>query len=355
MNLSLDLTALMRRELTGIGVYVRSLLEHLRVRPDVNVHGTWRLSRFAKRELLALHVPAGTGPYIPFLSGLNIGGIDVHHGPDFRIPRRGRFAKVVTVHDLVIHEKGLVDERFASEGIAKLRYTLLDCRPDRIITISRFTARRLAELYPALEPIIRTVPLGVDPRRFTPGSPGKRIVDAPYILSVGSVEKRKNLSNSIRAFEMAREQGADVHLVIAGCGGHGVERIDEAIASSPHRTAIHKLGFVPDQDLPDLYRGAEMFLYPSLYEGFGIPIIEGMASGTPVITSDRGAMAEVAGDAAMLVDPTSPESIADGMMRLLHDSAVRGKLRRAALGRAAGFTWSRCAAGTLDVYREVIG
>jgi len=355
MKISFDLTALMRRELTGIGVYVKNLFDHLRAHPDLELHGRWRLSRFVKRDLLVPHVGTGTRPYIPLISDLNPGGIALHHGSDFRIPRHGRFAKVVTIHDLVIHEEGLVDERFAREGAAKLRRTLLECRPDRIITISRFTAERLAELYPALEPVIRTVPLGVDARRFSPAAPGRRPIDAPYALSVGSVEKRKNLATTIRAFELARERGTELHLVIAGGGGHGAESIDAMIAASAHRDAIHRLGFVPDQDLPDLYRGAAMFLYPSLYEGFGIPIIEGMASGVPVLTSDRGAMAEVAGSAALLADPTSPESIAVAMLRLLDDTDLRTTLREQGLRRAAGFTWARCARETVEVYREVAG
>lgn len=360
MKLLLDVTSLMRRDLTGIGVYVKSLLDHLRAEPGVELRGCWRLDRFRKRDDLPHHITENVGPYIPILSALNMSGYQLFHGPDFRIPKRGRFRKVVTIHDLVIREEGLVDERFAREGIAKMERTLFECRPDRIITVSAFTRTKLLEHYPALEPITHAIPLGVDAAKF--GGPiGEHQIErvralspGPYLLSVGSVEKRKNLAGSIRAFELLRGSHRDLTLLIAGGAGHGVEEIDAMIAASPAAGAIRRLGFVDDALLVALYRHAACFLYPSLYEGFGLPILEAMAAGAPVVTSDRGAMAEAAGDAALLADPTLPDDIAARIALLLDDEDRRERCVHAGRERAAEFTWKRTATETLEVYRDAI-
>ncbi|MEP7220730.1 MAG: glycosyltransferase family 1 protein, partial [Bacteroidota bacterium] len=268
-----------------------------------------------------------------------------------------RFKKVVTIHDLVVHEDGLVDERFAAEGIAKLERTLFRHRPDRIITVSEFTRGRLIEHYPALAPITHALHLGVDPRFAAddglpiPATIGNR----PYILSVGSVEKRKNLMATVRAFEEVHRHHPELRLLIAGGSGHGAGEIDAIIRSSNATEAISRLGFVDDAILPALYRHATCFLYPSLYEGFGLPILEAMAAGCPVVTSSRGAMAEVAGNAALLADPAAPDDIAAKAMMAIEDDAERARMIAAGRKRAGYFTWDRCAEGTVDVYRKAMG
>ncbi|MDB5033369.1 MAG: glycosyl transferase, group 1 [Chlorobi bacterium] len=356
MNVLLDVTAAMRPDLTGIGVYASNLMRHLALRPDLNVRGVWRLARHKRRRWLPLHLASPARPYLPLLSGLNLTGHDIYHGTDFRIPAWGRFRTVVTIHDLVVHENGLVDGRFAAEGIAKLERTLFRHRPDRIITVSGFTRDRLIGQYPALAPITHAVHLGVDPRfAADDGMPlPEAIGNRPYILSVGSVEKRKNLMATVRAFEEIYRHHPELRLLIAGGSGHGAEDIDAMIRSSSATEAMVRLGFVADAMLPALYRNATCFLYPSLYEGFGLPILEAMAAGCPVVTSNRGAMAEVAGDAALLADPGEPDDIAAKVLQAIGEDGERGRMIAAGRERAAYSTWDRCAAETVAVYRAAL-
>ncbi|HVZ39727.1 MAG TPA: glycosyltransferase family 1 protein [Candidatus Kapabacteria bacterium] len=359
MKILLDVTPLMRTGLTGIGVYARSLWHALRMMPDLEVHGRWRIARFGKRHLLRAHAQGPAGPRIPLLSDLNLRGFDIYHGTDFRIPRRGLYRRVVTIHDMVVFEDDLVDHRFAQQGIERMRRTLVDCRPDGVIAISEFTRERILHFFPQLERILHVVPLGVDAGRFTRPLPERSVMPAgigagPFLLSVGSVEKRKNLAASIQAFEIARERHGELSFVIAGTNGHGADAIDARIAASKHRNAIHRLGFVDDDLLLALYRGARAVLYPSLYEGFGLPVLEAMAAGSPVITSNRGAMAEAAGSAALLVNPEAPEEIAAAILTLLDEDAECVRLRAAGRERAAAHTWQRCAERTVAAYRAVL-
>jgi glycosyltransferase involved in cell wall biosynthesis len=378
LRILFDVTALMRPDLTGIGVYAKNLFARIGARDDVAVRGCWKLDRYRRRGFLPLHVAGEVGPYIPFLTDLNLGGWQIFHGPDFRIPKRGRYRKVVTIHDLVIREPDLVDERFAREGIEKMERTLLRCNPARIITVSEFTRSRLLEYYPSLEPITRAIPLGVDLAKFadpahadtarsTPahteaehsaptrsGLPPE-LDGRPYLLSVGSVEKRKNLVNTIAAFELSRRAHPDLRLLVAGGGGHGADEIEAAIARSPAAGSIVRLGFVDDALLAALYRNAACFVYPSLYEGFGLPVLEAMAAGAPVVTSNRGALAEVAGTAALTADPLDPASIAAAVLTILDSPERRATLISAAHARAAAHTWQRTTDATMEVYREAMG
>lgn len=358
MRVLLDVTALMRPGLTGIGVYVAGLWHALRAVDGVELEGRWRAARFAKRAMIRRHIEGPMGPRVPFLSDLNLRGYDIFHGPDFRIPRFGRYRRVVTIHDLVIHEEGLVDERFAAEGIAKLRRTLLECRPDQIITVSEFTRRRLAELYPETASITTAVPLGVDADRFSSrreGTPPPALpCRGPFLLMVGSVEKRKNIETAIRAFELLRSEVRDLELVIAGLDGHRAADVTAAIAASPVRGAIHRLGFVDEPMLAALYRDASVFLYPSLYEGFGLPILEAMAAGVPVITSNHGAMAEAAGSAALLVPATDAAALAEAVHALLFDGERARRLVELGRERARVHTWALCAERTLAAYRTAM-
>ncbi len=150
-------------------------------------------------------------------------------------------------------------------------------------------------------------------------------------------------------------QFPDLQLVVAGGKGFDSDGAVQAIERSPVRDSIMRLGYVSDEDLEGLYGSAVASVYPSLYEGFGLPILEAMAAGCPVITSDRGAMLETAGDAALLADPEDPDSIAEQMVRVIDDQALRSYLVTAGLDRAAWFSWKRCAEATAGVYVEVGG
>lgn len=181
-----------------------------------------------------------------------------------------------------------------------------------------------------------------------------RLPDA-FILYVGTVEPRKNLVRLLRAFREARAQGRAEHLVIAGQLGWKYRALLEQRDRDGLRGVVHLLGYVPDDDLPALYALARLFAFPSHYEGFGLPIVESMACGTPVLTADRPATAEVAGGAAVLVDPMDEAAMTIALVRVLESDALRAELRRKGLVRAAEFSWPRVAAETAAVYARVLG
>jgi glycosyltransferase involved in cell wall biosynthesis len=178
-------------------------------------------------------------------------------------------------------------------------------------------------------------------------------VDAPCVLYVGTLEPRKNLERLVRAFAQVRRNRV-AELVLAGRAGWKYGPLMQEIERSAFRDSIRMIGYVPEEDLPALYNLARVVALPSLDEGFGLPLIEGMASGVPILTSNRSAMAEIAGDAAELVDPFDETAIADGLVRALADEARRAELRAAGLRRARLFSWDRTAEETVRVYQSII-
>jgi glycosyltransferase involved in cell wall biosynthesis len=176
-----------------------------------------------------------------------------------------------------------------------------------------------------------------------------------YVLFVGTLEPRKNIALLLQAFSrlLAERPEDDLQLVVAGGKGWGDGRLIATTEALNIRRRVIFTGFVEDDDLPDLYRGAQMFVYPSLYEGFGLPVLEAMACGTPVITSNRSSLPEVAGDAALLIDPTRPDDLAAAMSAIMSNAALHEELRWKGLARAKEFTWEAVARKTMDVYRAV--
>jgi glycosyltransferase involved in cell wall biosynthesis len=199
---------------------------------------------------------------------------------------------------------------------------------------------------------LRLVPLGVDRPAVEPVEVGATLdrygIEGRYVLSVGTHEPRKNLSTLIDAFR--KLDRADVTLVLVGPAGWHVG-LDELVRPVADRTRV--LGFVPNADRDALYAGADAFCYPSLHEGFGLPVLEAMAQGTPVVTSAGTATEEAAGDAGIIVDPLDAGAIADALAQVLDDPALAARLGEAGRERAATFTWARTAELTLAAYREL--
>ena len=207
-----------------------------------------------------------------------------------------------------------------------------------------------------------TVIYGAADERFHPAIPREEIervkrahgIDSEYILSVGTTEPRKNILRLVSAFRSLLKRGLKYKLVIAGERGWLSDPLYEFVEQERLKERVLFTGYVNDRDLPSLYAGATVFAFPSLYEGFGLPVVEAMACGAPTITSNRSSLPEVAGDAALLVDPEDEGQIKEALQRLLEDEALRQELSRRAIEQSKKFSWDQSARQALKVYESVI-
>jgi len=260
-------------------------------------------------------------------------------------------SQVVTIHDVAHLEHPEWYSRPFSAWY-RLLLPLLTRRVRRVLTVSEFSRRRIIATLRLPPERVVAVPLGVDPQ-FRP-KPAAEVagrlrclgVEGPYILAVAAVSRRKNFDRLYAAWRRLAGTFGDMSLVVVGKTGLAFARAG-SWGTLPARTRVFE--HVSDADLVDLYNGARAFVYPSLYEGFGIPPLEAMACGAPVVTADRTSLPETVGDAAICVDPYSVEAIGRGIRRVLEDDHLHDRLRRAGFERAHRFTWERTAAETWAV------
>jgi glycosyltransferase involved in cell wall biosynthesis len=291
--------------------------------------------------------------------------LDVLHVPSYRrLVRRAPCPTVGTIHDLApFHVRGKYD--VARMFYGRVVVKTLARRQKEIIAVSRCTARDIERFFGIPESRQHVIHNGIDHERFRPGDAGmdreevarRHGLDRPYFLYVSRLEHpAKNHVRLIEAFAaFKRETGSDWLLALGGGDWHGAEAIRAAAAAADCAGDIRFLGFVPDAGLPALYRGAEAMVYPSLFEGFGLPPVEAMACGTPVISSSRGALEEVIGDAALVVDPESVEGMARALGELAGSGELAGRMRERGLANAARFDWGRTAEQVEAVYRKAAG
>ena len=329
---------------TGLGRYPAELAPELAKRVELRTIAAGsggataeRVARGLARE--ALYYPLG-------LSWRAAGaGAEIVHSPTPAPVRGGRLPLVVTVHDLLPLR---MPERFSRETRVHTRVWIPYVRrATRVVTGSAWTRADVIERLGLAPERVTHTPYGVADR-FSPAAADPDVLArlgarVPYVLSVATREPRKNLATVLRAYRRLRDDG--VQLVLAGGRGWGPDALADA------GPGVLVTGFVSDADLAALYAGASAFVFPSLAEGFGLPVLEAMRSGAPVVTSDNSALREVAGDAAVLVEPTSEEDVAEGLRRALGDD---GELRRRGLQRAATFTWAACADATVAAYEQAL-
>jgi glycosyltransferase involved in cell wall biosynthesis len=286
--------------------------------------------------------------------------LDVLHIPSYRrMLWRKPCHLVATIHDLApFHVPKKYDWMRMLYGRVLVRR--LAHRQARIIAISENTARDIIHFFGVPREKITVIHNGLDHERFHPASRAearrsigqKHGIEKPFFLYVARLEHPgKNHVPLIAAFEKFKAKTrSDWQLVFGGSDWHGAEEIHSAIQKSAVAADIRSLGFVPDEHLPELYRASEVFVYPSLYEGFGMPPIEAMACGSPVISSSRGSLAEVVADAAAIIDPADVNSMMQQLTRMATDPKERERFSAAGLSRAAQFDWKTTAARTLEVY-----
>ena len=344
MRIALDATYSVGAELSGIGIYSRELLRSLpALFPDDHFTACLRWKQWLRRES-ANHLPNLETRLLqwPFA----VGRANVFHALNQRADWRPAPAVVTTFHDLFVMTADYSTAAFRARFTEQARRAAE--RSDLIIAVSNFTASQVNEYLQVDRSRIRVIYHGV--HRLSLELPGG--APEPVILFVGAIQKRKNLLRLIEAFE---QTGPEWRLVLAGSpNGYGAEAIHERIARSPRRSSIEVIGYVDNRRLQELYATASIFAFPSLDEGFGIPILEAMLHGVPVVTSNRSGTAEVAGDAALLVNPENVEELASALRRLAEDQPLRQLLIKKGRERASEFSWSRAARATYQAYEEAV-
>jgi alpha-1,3-rhamnosyl/mannosyltransferase len=358
-------------KLDGIGVYASQLLSHLPSTGTIDVlpvsfpRKPWdagpatRAAGFGCAYGIAAAVAATTG--LAFPGGRAIARrVDVFHAPDHLIPKLRAVPVVATICDALPVKR----PDWINAGPGRFRSRLVKAAAgwaDHVIAISAAMVPDLTQYLGVAERSISVVHLGVGEEWFEPVPEiarcallEKYALQAGYFLFVGTVQPRKNVLTIVDAWlDLPGEVRAAHPLVIAGQAGWGAEPALERMRASAE-AGCRWLKYVPTGELRALYQNAAGFVFPSLWEGFGMPVLEAFASGVPVVTSNLSSLPEVAGDAALLVDPLSAQELRNAMLKLVTDPVLTSELRRRGTERARRMSWGECAARTLDVYSKVV-
>ena len=355
----------------GIGTYVRNLLRHLS-----------RIDQATEYVLLCREQDCGvaaelgenfravveTAPAYSLREQLAIPmdlrreGARLFHAPHYVLPPLTPCKSVVTIHDCIHLRFPQYLPNRAAYAYARSSLWMAAHRANRVLTVSDASKRDILKYFHLPESKIDVIHNAID-ERFGQAPAEEEIarvreryqLNDPFVLYAGNIKPHKNLERLIDAFHILRRHGFDqVKLLIIGDEISKYATLRRAV----HRHKLHKhvrfFGFVPDQTLAILYRLAGVFVFPSLHEGFGLPPLEAMSSGTPVVTSNLSSLPEVVGDAALLIDPYDPQAIADAMRRVLTEPALRDDLRRRGFERVRHFSWERSVARVRQIYDEVL-
>jgi glycosyltransferase involved in cell wall biosynthesis len=356
----------------GIGTYIRNLLRHL-ARIDHETEYVLFCRPGDRPSLGALGenfrtVVETAGNYsvaeqlrVPL--ALRREGVTLFHAPHYVLPPLVACRSVVTIHDCIhLMFPQYLPNRLA-HTYARMSISLAARRATRVLTVSESSKRDILRFVDAPPEKIDVIynaydeRFGVEPREEDVVRVRERYqLHDEFVLYAGNVKPHKNLERLIQAFDLVRRRGLD-HLKLVLIGDE-ISRY-AALRRAVHRHQLHKyvrfLGYLPETTLAVMYRLAGVFVFPSLYEGFGLPPLEAMASGTPVVTSNVSSLPEVAGEAAVLVDPYEPTAIADGIYRVLTDESLRRNLRQRGLARASQFSWEASVRRVRDIYGHIGG
>src|SRR5436309_3281673 len=364
MRIALDVSPLARNR-AGIGTYVAHLLTSLvRLAPE-HEFLLYTPDALPKKDYSFFnaqpHVRIIRCPTL--LMGLRARWdcVDLFHGLNFKLRGRGRFGGVVTIYDLSRDRLPQPSRKLFGQRRSFLRTRRTALRASRIVTISEHSAKDIVEPYGVPRERIAIVSSAVGQEFYPVNDPAVQasikarygIRREAFVLSCGGTEPRKNIVGLIEAFGRAPRLREKLNLVVVG----GMERDAEAILKAVRRARLDEAiifpGHVPLEDLRALYSACSLFVFPSLYEGFGMPVLEAMACGAPVVSSNASSLPEVVGDAALLVDPRDPEAWAQAMTRVFEDAHLHDDLRRRGALRIKAFSWEQSAREQLRVYQEL--
>jgi glycosyltransferase involved in cell wall biosynthesis len=356
----------------GVGRYTKLLVEHLAMHPPADTSlglfyfdfqrkgvpfapagATQRACRWMPGRIAQMAWKSCSWPPFNWFAG----AADVYHFPNFIRPPLSHGASVVTIHDLAfLRLPETIEERNLAYLQAHIRNTVQ--RANAIITVSRFTAQEAQELLQVPAARLHPIHSGLDPSLHVPAETEVRDLrrrlnlPRPYLLTVGTLEPRKNLPFLLEVYE--RLERVDVDLVIAGRRGWKYEPILTRLERSPRRPHIHLVEDLGEQDLPALYGGAELFVLPSLYEGFGFPPLESMACGTPAVVSSGGSLPEVCAEAAVVMEDFDADRWAQEIRGLLEAPGRLDALRQRGFAHARTFSWAETARQTWQVYQAAL-
>ncbi len=364
MRIGIEASRANRPVKTGVEWYAWHVIQQMKMLPEASKHEWWLYSNETLRGGLQSGPANWKEKRLPWppkylWTQLRLSwemvrrASDVLFVPAHVLPRISAKKSVVTVHDVGFKR---FPEVYKKIQVAYHEITTRDIvsRGARIITVSEFCKREIVELYGADPEKIFVTPLGLDHSRYTPQNVKS---DKPYILFVGRIDKKKNLLTLVRAFEQIADQFPDLELKIAGTfsgpaglSTTGAAELIKAIAESKFSNRIHMLGYVNEDEKPALLSGALIYVQPSIYEGFGLPVLEAMACGTPTICADSTCLPEVAGEGnALFFDPMNTEALASCITQLASSEELRQSLIQKGLARAKEFDWRRTAIETLNV------
>ncbi len=285
--------------------------------------------------------------------------VDLLHSPHYTMPLRAGIPVVVTFHDMTFFlypEYHTLVKRFFFPVMIRQSAA----RAAALLAVSESTRQDAIRLLKIPPQKISTTRLGYDPQYVRIEDPAyleqvrrKYHLPAHFLLHVGTLEPRKNHSTLLKAFDIIAQSNAEIALVLVGGAGWNARQIAQQIKTLRHGKRIHWLGYADSHDMPALYRLAEVFVYPSIYEGYGLPVLEAMACGAPTITSTVSSMPEIIGDAGLLVSPENPAELSAAIARLLEDKVFAAELTQKAQIRAKEFTWRKTAEQTLHIYGQI--
>jgi len=372
LSVALDATPLLGTT-TGVGVFCREALGALARTGRVDTRAfavTWR-----RRHMLEGRVPEGVEivgramparplqlfwrrSEVPKIETF-IGKVDVVHGANFVVPPARSALRVLTVHDLTIIRFPEMCEPATRRFAGLVRRAV--AQGSWVHTPSEFVAREVVALLGADPERVRAVHHGVPRSAGAPDRPrdANPAIELPegvsrYVLSIGTAEPRKDLPGLVRAFDAIASRFQDLALVLVGQKGWGIEELERSLETAHSRERIVTPGYVPDEALASLLARATVLAYPSLYEGFGLPALEAMAAGVAVVTTRAGALPEVVGDAALMVEPGDSDALAGALEKVLVDEGMRAALIERGRARAGEFTWDACATGLVGLYEDAM-
>ena len=344
MKIALDATYSIGERLSGVGLYSREILLGLAAsHPETHFDFCYRSHRYLRSWANAL--PPNARRRL-LAEPLGPRSADMFHGLNQRLPQLPLRRAAATFHDLFVMTGEYSTPEFRARFTAQARDAAE--RAGVLIAVSEFTKTQVVSLLGVEASRVAVVRHGIRPLAYPrrAGQPREKVV-----LNVGAIQIRKNVARLVEAFEALENEW---RLVLAGSFGYGADRIRARIESSPARDRISVLGYVEPDELAAWYARAAIFAFPSLDEGFGMPVLEAMAGGAPVLTSNRSALPEVAGDAAILVDPEDTEALIGALRNMAADEGLRQDMAARGLARSRLFTWEKAARETWAVYQELL-